>query len=114
LVSSRLARVVWKAWELYRKSQLGWQAELLTAIAKRSASLVHEQFGAPFAVLVWDDDGEPSRVMLAALRSAGLNILLVSDVIPVSDRAKYMIPLEAHPGAQANRLLAERLAKLVE
>lgn len=114
LAASRFARLAWLAVETYRKGRLGWQAELLAAIVKRSARLVHDQLGAPFTVLVWDNASEASRVMIDALKANGLQVVLVGDIVPLADRRRYAIPLDGHPGPQTHPPIAARLAKLIE
>jgi hypothetical protein len=84
-------------------------------IVERAAQLAREKFGAGFTIVYWDDDSDVGARVLARLRATKLPVVLVSDIIPLSQWKYLVLPYDGHPTGEANRRLAaglvERLAR---
>jgi len=85
---------------------------LWIGIVTQAKRLAEEKFGrVEFHVLLWKWDTQMDIYarMIEALRNAGIRYHLVGEILPDSDRnpAQYEIPLDRHPNATANDLIAK-------
>jgi hypothetical protein len=94
---------------LYRIRLTDADLERYTRILERSARLAREKYGTGLTVVYWDDDTEPSRRVLAAIRRASVPLVLVSEVIPRAEWKGLALPGDPHPGPELNRRLAAAL-----
>ena len=89
------------------------QIRTFSAIVARAAQLLKERYGANLYILYWDDHSQLSAAILNSLAADSLQILKVSDIIPLENREAYQIPKDWHPTALANQLLAQALSKRI-
>src|SRR5262245_58109653 len=83
--------------------------ERFNAIIQRSRDLVAEKYGAPFLVLVWDKYHEREDVdwLVQRLSQAGVDVIMLSKVIPgLWDKENY-IPNDWHPTGSALKEVAQ-------
>jgi hypothetical protein len=91
--------------------------ERLLAIILKCRDLSVTRYHAPFYVLVWRDDvggGTNSDWLIDQLKDSGVQTLDLAAAIPGLLSGKYTIPVEGHPTAEANRLVAGVLQSLIE
>ncbi|MEP6730705.1 MAG: hypothetical protein ABJE10_08710 [bacterium] len=94
---------------LYRARVSDDDVERYGRIVEQSARLAHDTLRAGFTVLYWDDDTDTGRRVLARLRTTGVPLILVSEIIPREDWPSITLPVDGHPTAEANRRLAAAL-----
>jgi len=82
--------------------------ERWSRIVARSAALVRERWGAPLTVVMWDFGTPWGRRLGAELRRHGLDVVLVSDLLPPAQ--VRFIPGDGHPTASTDAALARALA----
>jgi hypothetical protein len=83
---------------------------LYLAIMTHARGLL-ENKGARFIVIFWDK-GQLAQIIVKKLRENGFEVVRVSEIIPDfrSNPTKYQLsPLDDHPSARANRLIADYL-----
>lgn len=114
LQHSKLAQWIWDSVSSFLESRTRWQLDLFEAILWKSARLVREQYGVPLTVVLWDDPKRLRRAVRKRLDRLGLEVVLVSEILPIEDRETYRLPYDGHPTAAANRLIATRLAAMLE
>jgi len=91
--------------------------ERFVAIVARSRDLFEQRYEGRFHVILWWD--EPVRSRLARrLEQAGIDYILIQDILPTLDSAdsflgEYSIPGDWHPNARAHDLIARYLARFV-
>ena len=78
-------------------------------IVAQSAALVRERWGAPFTVVMWDFGTPRGRGLGAELRRHGLDVVLVSELLPPAK--VRLIPGDGHPTASTDAALARALAE---
>jgi hypothetical protein len=103
-----------QSWYDYLAADTRWQLALVQGIVKKSARLVRERFGVPLTIVLWDDRGKLTKALLKRFERLGLEVVLVSGILPIDHQRIYRIPYDGHPTAEANRLIAERLARMIE
>jgi len=85
--------------------------ELYGAVVQRSSELCRSLFpGADFEVLYWDMPEDPHTASIAhELTRRGLRVHAMSEILPgyPRDQATFTIPLDGHPNARADRLIAQ-------
>ena len=97
------------------------QAELFVALIARLKQLAQERFGAPLVVVhLWPDtvrEGDANSAyvpILLAIRDLGVRTISVDKMIGIYDRAPYYIPIDGHPNARLNGLIAQALRAELE
>lgn len=96
------------------------EIELTAAVVARAREKLQEAYPSlAFHVLFWDDGGDVSDRLMAAMQTRKLQVHRVSEVLPGPVTGKgsgsYRIPHDGHPGPLAYRLLAEYVAaKIVD
>lgn len=83
---------------------------IYTAIVARIRDSV-EQNGSKFVVLFWDSWSQDDPI-IGALQARGIDVIRVTNFIPDlrTNQVKYLIsPIDPHPSAATNQLLAEHL-----
>lgn len=92
------------------------QAALFVALFARLKQLAQERFGAPLVVVhLWPDmvrRGDANSVyvpILLAIRDLGVRTISVDKMIGIYDRSPYYIPIDGHPNAHLNGLIAQAL-----
>jgi len=85
--------------------------ELYGAVVQRSGALCRSLFpGADFEVLYWDMPEDPHTPAIAhELERRGIRVHSMSEILPgyPEHKADFTIPLDGHPNARADRLIAE-------
>lgn len=114
LRNSRLAIWAWSTAVAWLKTRTEWQLDLFEAILRKANRLARQSLGVPLTVVLWDDGSELSNGIRERLARLGLETILVSQALPADRGAVYTMPGDGHPTALANRLLARRLAELIE
>lgn len=114
LRSSLLAEWVWSIARDLLRSEVEEQLELFGAILKRASRLSLERFGVPLTVILRDGDDEVSREMHRRFGQLGLETILWSDILTPPQRSQLQVPRDGHPSGEAYRLVAARLAALIE
>ncbi len=88
---------------------------LYVAIVQQAREEIHRRWpDCDFLVVVWDEEERLSRRLIEALEEAAIALVRMSDIAPdfraATDRYR-LHPADMHPNAQANRVLAEYLAR---
>jgi hypothetical protein len=88
---------------------------LYAGLAKRARQVAEEKYHATFIMLFWDFNVQAEPEVKAAFDAAGVAYIPVSRIIPdlLAQPQTYHIapPIDMHPTAAANRLIAAYLAK---
>ncbi len=97
------------------------QADLFVALFARLKQLAQERFGAPLVVVhLWpdtvrkDDANSVYVPILLAIRDLGVRTISVDKMIGIHDRSPYYIPIDGHPNARLNDLIAQALKAQLE
>ncbi len=111
---SRLATWAWESAMDALRSRTGWQLDRFKAILRKANRLVQEMYGVPLTVVLWDDEDELSGAVRRTLHELGIEVIPISDILTPEQRARFTIPGDGHPTAEANRLIAARLVSMIE
>ena len=87
------------------------EIELYGRIVERAAALAQKNLGAPFTILFWDDDANPTgKRVLDRLVATGLPVIRTTSFLTRRELDSLQIPHDHHPTPVIYRRLAAGLA----
>lgn len=103
---------------LQRRKAKKSQVDLFIAMIERSAIAFEKRYDSPFYVVLWDElDSEQGlyETLLARMKKRNIKVLEIKEILPEYNekKEKYFIPMETHPSAESNRLIADYLSGLL-
>ena len=97
----------------FRRRVLGAEIELCAAMTAAARDEVARRFpDAHFLVLLWDDPDRKSATLIAELRERGVEVELVSDILPGwadEQLSAWNSDLDHHPSPRSHAVLAEHV-----
>ncbi len=101
-----------------RKASDEKEVNLLVAMIEESARLFNERYNAPFYCLLWhelhSEEGLYEKI-LHKLKARNINVIEVAEILPNYEEQpeQYLLHMDGHPNALANRLIGEYLSKFL-